>query len=62
MQKDAAMTYRCFDVDIADRVAHVRLNRPDELNTMTPDFWRELRPVRRTRRKPTRASTYDDVH
>lgn len=36
------MAYRCFDVEIADRVAHVRLSRPDELNTMTPDFWREL--------------------
>ncbi len=36
------MTYRCFDVEIADQVAHVRLSRPDELNTMTPDFWREL--------------------
>ncbi len=36
------MTYRCFDVDIADQVAHVRLSRPDELNTMTADFWREL--------------------
>ncbi len=36
------MAYRCFDVDIADQVAHVRLSRPDELNTMTPDFWREL--------------------
>jgi enoyl-CoA hydratase len=36
------MAYRCFDVDITDAVAHVRLNRPDELNTMTPDFWREL--------------------
>jgi enoyl-CoA hydratase len=36
------MTYRCFDVEIADSVAHVRLSRPDELNTMTPDFWREL--------------------
>jgi enoyl-CoA hydratase len=36
------MPYRCFDVDITDRVAHVQLNRPDELNTMTPDFWREL--------------------
>jgi enoyl-CoA hydratase len=36
------MAYRCFDVDISDAVAHVRLNRPDELNTMTPDFWREL--------------------
>jgi enoyl-CoA hydratase len=36
------MTYRCFDVEIADQVAHVRLSRPDELNTMTPEFWREL--------------------
>jgi enoyl-CoA hydratase len=36
------MTYRCFDVDITDRVAHVQLSRPDELNTMTADFWREL--------------------
>ena len=36
------MTYRCFDVEIADSVAHLRLSRPDELNTMTADFWREL--------------------
>jgi len=36
------MAYRCFDVDITDQVAHVRLNRPDELNTMVPEFWREL--------------------
>ncbi|MGI8537900.1 MAG: crotonase/enoyl-CoA hydratase family protein [Mycobacteriales bacterium] len=36
------MSYRCFDVDIADRVAHLRLSRPEELNSMTPDFWREL--------------------
>ena len=36
------MGYRCFDVEISDGVAHVRLNRPDELNTMVPDFWREL--------------------
>jgi len=36
------MAYRCFDVEIADSVAHVRLSRPDELNTMTADFWREL--------------------
>jgi enoyl-CoA hydratase len=36
------MAYRCFDVDITDAVAHVRLSRPDELNTMTADFWREL--------------------
>jgi len=36
------MAHRCFDVEIADSVAHVRLSRPDELNTMTADFWREL--------------------
>ena len=28
----------CFDVEISDKVAHVRLTRPDELNTMTADF------------------------
>ena len=36
------MAPTCFDVDVADNVAHVRLNRPDELNTMTAAFWREL--------------------
>ena len=36
------MTYRCFDVDISDKVAHVRLSRPEELNSMVPEFWREL--------------------
>ncbi|MCW2599731.1 MAG: Enoyl-CoA hydratase [Frankiales bacterium] len=36
------MAYRCFDVDILDKVAHVRLSRPDELNTMVPEFWSEL--------------------
>ncbi|HMQ24557.1 MAG TPA: crotonase/enoyl-CoA hydratase family protein [Acidimicrobiales bacterium] len=36
------MGYECFDVEIADQVAHLRLNRGDELNTMTPAFWREL--------------------
>lgn len=36
------MGYRCFDVEITDSVAHVRCNRPDELNTMVPEFWREL--------------------
>ena len=36
------MAYRCFDVEITDKVAHVRLSRPDELNSMVPEFWREL--------------------
>ncbi len=36
------MSYRCFTVDIDAHVAHVQLSRPDELNTMIPEFWREL--------------------
>jgi len=36
------MAYRCFDVDISEGVAHIRLNRPDELNTMVREFWTEL--------------------
>lgn len=36
------MAYRCFDIDITDGVAHVRLSRPEELNTMVPEFWSEL--------------------
>jgi enoyl-CoA hydratase len=36
------MSHECFEVDVADHVAHIRLNRPDELNTMNAAFWREL--------------------
>ncbi len=36
------MGYRCFDLTLADGVAHLVLNRGDELNTMIPEFWREL--------------------
>ncbi len=36
------MSYRCFDVEVLGKVAHVRLTRPDELNTMVPEFWSEL--------------------
>ena len=32
----------CFEVSESDGIAHIVLNRPDELNTMTPDFWRDL--------------------
>jgi enoyl-CoA hydratase len=42
------MGYRCFDVDVREKVAHVRLNRPDELNSMVPEFWRELPEIVRT--------------
>lgn len=34
--------YSCFDVSIADHVAHVQLSRPDQMNTMNKAFWKEL--------------------
>ena len=36
------MGYTCFDISESDGVAHVRLNRPDQLNTMIAEFWSEL--------------------
>ena len=33
---------RCFEVEVEAKVAQVRLCRPDELNTMVPEFWSEL--------------------
>ncbi len=36
------MTYTCFDLEIADQIAHVRLNRPEAFNAMNRPFWREL--------------------
>ncbi|HEX4293763.1 MAG TPA: enoyl-CoA hydratase-related protein, partial [Rhizomicrobium sp.] len=36
------MTYRCFNVEIADNVAHLQMKRPDEFNSMVVEFWKEL--------------------
>ncbi|WP_299769376.1 crotonase/enoyl-CoA hydratase family protein [uncultured Pseudoteredinibacter sp.] len=36
------MNYSTFSVTINEHIAHIELNRPDELNTMVPAFWREL--------------------
>lgn len=36
------MAYECFEVGFSDNVAHIRLNRPDRLNTMIRAFWNEL--------------------
>ena len=36
------MNYTCFGVESKDNIAHIRLSRPDELNTMTRAFWSEL--------------------
>ncbi len=35
-------SYSCFDVEIKDNIAHLQMNRPDELNTMNIAFWNEL--------------------
>jgi enoyl-CoA hydratase len=37
--------WSCFDVELRERVAHVALARPDELNTFTRSFLRELREI-----------------
>jgi enoyl-CoA hydratase len=39
------MTYICFDLDIQDRIAHLRLCRPEQFNTLTPGLFRELRQI-----------------
>jgi enoyl-CoA hydratase len=36
------MAHTCFDLEIDHHVAHVRMKRPDALNTMTRAFYREL--------------------
>jgi enoyl-CoA hydratase len=35
-------TTSCFDVEVANKVAHIRLNRPEQLNSMVREFWMEL--------------------
>ena len=34
--------YKSFTVDVSDHIANLVLSRPDELNTMSRDFWVEL--------------------
>jgi enoyl-CoA hydratase len=36
------MGYECFEVAVDDKVAHIRMNRPDKANSMIAPFWREL--------------------
>ena len=36
------MGYTCFDIEESGGVAHVRLSRGDQINTMIPEFWSEL--------------------
>ena len=34
--------YECFEVTIANKVAHIQLQRPDAFNSMIASFWTEL--------------------
>ena len=36
------MDYSCFSVDIAEKIAHIRMIRPEKRNSMVPEFWDEL--------------------
>ncbi len=38
-------TLTCFALTVTDHVAHLVLNRPEAMNTMHPQFWRELDAV-----------------
>ena len=34
--------YECFDVEIENNIAHIRMNRPEKLNSMNKSFWNDL--------------------
>jgi len=36
------MSYKCFDVSIENKIAHIKLNRPEKRNAMSAEFWHEL--------------------
>ena len=36
------MTYSCFNLEIENKVAHVKMCRPDKFNSMNKAFWSEL--------------------
>jgi len=36
------MSYKSFDVTIADNIAHIVLSRPEKRNAMSADFWADL--------------------
>lgn len=42
MTVHSPLTWTCFDIEIADHVAHIRLKRPEALNAMNRAFWNEL--------------------
>ena len=48
-------TTPCFTLQTADHVAHLVLSRPGVMNTMNPQFWRELEELLVTQHKDNSA-------
>ena len=36
------MDYTCFDYEIKNKIAHIKMNRPEQFNSMNKAFWSEL--------------------
>ncbi len=36
------MNYKCFEVSVENKIAHIVLSRPEKRNSMIPEFWDEL--------------------
>jgi len=36
------MSYKCFDVSIENKIAHIVMSRPEKRNAMIKEFWTEL--------------------
>ncbi|PAU57724.1 enoyl-CoA hydratase [Pseudomonas sp. PIC25] len=34
--------YKAFRIELADKIAHVQINRPEKINAMNADFWTEI--------------------
>ena len=34
--------YQAFHVELVDNIAHVRINRPEKINSMNAAFWSEI--------------------
>ncbi|HCS44757.1 MAG TPA: enoyl-CoA hydratase, partial [Pseudomonas sp.] len=34
--------YSAFTVELADKIAHVQINRPEKINSMNAAFWSEI--------------------
>lgn len=39
---ESQFDYSCFNVSIADHIAHIQLSRPEQMNSMNKAFWKEL--------------------